>query len=150
MNKPNAPFILLVEDNPDDLELAMMAFERNKLSNEVVVARDGAEAVDFLFADGEFADRDASRVPAVILLDLMLPKVSGLEVLSKIRGSDATRRIPVVILTSSRHQEDIVRSYDMGANSFIRKPVDFDKFVEAVRQLEMYWLVLNESPGRTS
>lgn len=150
MNKPDAPFILLVEDNPDDLELTMMAFERNKLSNEIVVARDGAEALDFIFGTGEYAGRDTGRKPTVILLDLMLPKVSGLEVLSKIRGSDATRRIPVVILTSSRHQEDIVRSYDMGANSFIRKPVDFDKFVDAVRQLEMYWLVLNESPGRTS
>lgn len=141
-------YILLVEDNRDDEELTMMAFSRSKIANRVEVVRDGAEALDFLFATGPYADRDLNDFPTVVLLDLNLPKVSGLEVLERLRTDKSTRRLPVVVLTSSRHQEDMLRSYDLGANSFIRKPVNFDKFVDAVHQLQLYWLVLNEFPGR--
>jgi len=130
--------ILLVEDNPDDEALTLRALKRNNILNEVVVARDGAEALDFLLADdGE------PRLPEVVLLDLKLPKIDGLEVLRRIRAHARTRRLPVVILTSSSEERDIVAGYDLGANSYIRKPVDFDQFMEAVRQLGLYWLVLN-------
>jgi two-component system response regulator len=138
--------ILLVEDNPDDEALTLRALKRNNILNEVIVARDGAEALDYLFARGAHDGRDSGKQPEVILLDLKLPKVDGLEVLQEIRQDDRTRRLPVVILTSSNEERDIIAGYDLGANSYIRKPVDFNQFMEAVRQLGMYWLVLNVSP----
>ncbi len=136
--------ILLVEDNPDDVELTLRAFKRHQLANEIVVARDGEEALGRLFgADGVEALR-----PEIVLLDLNLPKLEGLEVLRRIRADPRTRRIPVVVLTSSNEQRDILTSYDLGANSFVRKPVDFSEFVEATRQLGIYWLALNEPPPK--
>jgi two-component system, response regulator len=135
--------ILLVEDNPDDVDLTLMALEKSNIMNEVKVARDGEEALQMLLGrDGE----PPPRLPAVVLLDLNMPRVNGLEVLREIRGNERIRRLPVVILTSSGEEQDIVRGYDLGANSYIRKPVDFENFVNAVRQLGLYWLVLNE-PG---
>jgi len=136
--------ILLVEDNPQDEELTLRAFRKSKILNPVVVARDGAEALDWLFAKGAHADRDASVMPHLILLDLKLPKLDGLEVLQRIRADDRTRLLPVVILTSSVEEEDRIAGYGLGANSYVRKPVDFTQFMEAVRQLGLYWLVLNE------
>ena len=138
--------ILLVEDNPDDVALTVRAFKRNSIANEIIVARDGAEALDYLFCEGAFADRDISSMPAVILLDLKLPKIDGLGVLKKIRADERTRRLPVVVLTTSDEQRDKLESYELGANSFVRKPVDFEQFHLAVRQLGLYWLVLNEVP----
>ena len=138
--------ILLVEDNPDDEALTLRALKRNNILNEVIVARDGAEALDYLFARGAHSGRDTAKQPEVILLDLKLPKVDGLEVLQQIRKDDRTRRLAVVILTSSNEERDIIASYDLGANSYIRKPVDFNQFMEVVRQLGVYWLVLNVSP----
>lgn len=138
--------ILLVEDNQDDEELALLALKKGQVANEVIVARDGEEALDYLFKRGPFADRNLESLPQMVLLDLKLPKIDGLEVLKQIRENVTTRRLPVVILTSSREEEDLFRGYDLGANSYVRKPVDFNQFVEAVRQLEMYWLVLNEPP----
>ena len=138
--------ILLVEDNPDDEDLTRIAFAKNHVANEVVVARDGAEALEYLFATGMYADRDISIMPTVVLLDLKLPKVDGLEVLKCMRVNESTRRIPVVVLTSSNEQQDIIDSYNFGANSYIRKPVDFHQFIEAAKQLGLYWLVLNEPP----
>ena len=135
--------ILLVEDNPDDEALTLRALKRNNILNEVVVARDGAEALDYLFAQGVHSDRDAGKLPEVVLLDLKLPKLDGLEVLRRIRDEPLTRRLAVVILTSSNEERDIIAGYDLGANSYIRKPVDFNQFMEAVRQLGVYWLVLN-------
>ncbi|GMQ88052.1 MAG: response regulator [Gammaproteobacteria bacterium] len=140
--------ILLVEDNPDDEALTLRALKRNNILNEVIVAHDGAEALDYLFARGLYSDRDRSKLPEVVLLDLKLPKVDGLEVLRQIRGNENTRRLAVVILTSSNEERDIIAGYDLGANSYIRKPVDFNQFMEAVRQLGVYWLVLNVSAGR--
>lgn len=140
--------ILLVEDSADDIELTQLAFEDSHIANRVDVVRDGAEALDYLLARGEYADREKEPPPAVVLLDLNLPKIGGLEVLEILRREKKTRYLPVVVLTSSRQQEDLLASYDRGANSFIRKPVDFEKFGEAVRQLQLYWLVLNEAPGR--
>ena len=142
--------ILLVEDNPDDEMLTLRALKRNHIVNEVVVTRDGAEALDYLFATGEYADRDVTVMALVVLLDLRLPKIDGLEVLRRIRADKRTRLLPVVVLTSSDEERDIVDSYDLGANSYIRKPVDFEQFTEAVRQLGLYWLVLNEFPNRHS
>jgi len=136
--------IFLVEDNPDDVELIRLAFERNRISNEVVVASDGVEAQDYLFAVG--ANSKLRAMPAVIILDLKLPKVDGLEVLRRIRANERTKLLPVVILTSSIEEQDLVTSYKLGANSYIRKPVDFNQFVEAVRELGIYWLLLNEPP----
>ncbi len=138
--------ILLVEDNPDDEALTHRALKKNNIGNEVVVARDGAEALDYLFGTGAYEGRDTSVMPQVVLLDLKLPKVDGLEVLRRLRAGERTKLLPVVVLTSSREQQDLVDSYDYGANSYIRKPVDFAQFVEAVRQLGLYWLVLNETP----
>ncbi len=138
--------ILLVEDNPDDEALALRALKKSNLANEIAVARDGVEALDFLFCEGQHADRDPCDLPVVVLLDLKLPKVDGLEVLKRIKRDERTRRLPVVILTSSSEERDIIDSYDFGANSYIRKPVDFNQFTEAVAQLGLYWLVLNEVP----
>ncbi len=138
--------ILLVEDNVDDELLTLRAFERQHIKNEVHVARDGVEALEYLSGTGRFADRDASILPHVVLLDLNLPRLDGLEVLRRIRADEKTRLLPVVVLTSSKEEEDLIRSYSLGANSYVRKPVDFTEFVEAVRQLGMYWLLLNEAP----
>lgn len=140
--------ILLVEDNPDDVELTLHAFEEYNISNEIEVVEDGAEALDYLFATGAYAGRDMSEMPAVVLLDLKLPKVDGLEVLRRIRDDDRTKNLPVVILTSSSEEEDLSKSYELGANSYVRKPVNFDQFSEAVRQLGLYWLLLNEPPPK--
>ncbi len=142
----SAKIILLVEDNQDDEELAMLALKKGNVANEVVVARDGAEALDYLFATGDYVGRAVSDLPQLVLLDLKLPKIDGLEVLRRLRADPRTRRLPIVILTSSKEEEDILRGYDFGANSYVRKPVDFNHFVEAVHQLQLYWLVLNESP----
>ncbi len=138
--------LLLIEDNPDDELLTLRALRRYNLANEIVVLRDGQEALDYLFAEGEFHERDARHLPQVILLDLKLPKVDGLQVLRRLRAETLTRHVPVVILTSSNDQQDMLRSYDLGANSYVRKPVDFEEFLEAARQLGLYWLVLNEIP----
>lgn len=138
--------ILLVEDNPDDVLLTLRAFERSHVANEILVVGDGEEALDFLFATGPHAQRDVTRMPEVILLDLKLPKLDGLEVLRRLRADPRTRRLPVVILTSSNEQQDLIATYDLGANSFVRKPVDFEQFADAARQLGLYWLVLNEAP----
>ena len=138
--------ILLVEDNPDDEELTLRALKRNLIANEVIVAHDGQEALDFIFGGGAWADRDPADLPSLILLDLNVPKVDGLSVLRQIRADVRTRRAPVVILTSSSEQQDLIKGYDLGANSYVRKPVAFEEFVEAVRQLGVYWLVLNELP----
>ncbi|HED15877.1 MAG TPA: response regulator [Gammaproteobacteria bacterium] len=139
--------ILLVEDNPDDELLTIRALKKNNIVNDIVVKRDGVEALDYLFGTGSHADMDSSELPQLILLDLKLPKLDGLEVLKRIRESEHTRFVPVVVLTTSNEQQDIMKSYEDGANSYIRKPVDFDQFVESVRQLGMYWLMLNESPS---
>jgi two-component system response regulator len=138
--------ILLVEDNPDDVALTLRALKRNNILNEVVVAEDGVEALDYLFSKGKYAGRDATRTPIVVLLDLKLPKIDGLEVLKQIRDDERTRLIPVVILTSSSEEKDIINGYSLGANSYTRKPVDFNQFNEAVRQLGLYWLLWNEPP----
>ena len=141
-----AKIILLVEDNQDDEELALMAFKKGQVANEVVVARDGVEALNYLFGTGPHEGRDVCVLPQLLLLDLKLPKVDGLEVLRRVRADPRTKRLPVVILTSSREEEDLIKGYDLGANSYVRKPVDFAQFVDAVRQLQVYWLVLNEPP----
>jgi CheY-like chemotaxis protein len=138
--------ILLVEDNPDDVDLTLRAFKKNNIANEVVVARDGVEALDYLYARGSDAGRDPARMPSVVLLDLKLPRVDGLEVLERIRADDRTKLLPVVILTSSKEEQDLIKGYSLGANSYIHKPVDFEQFMEAVLQLGLYWLVLNEGP----
>ncbi|MBN4002167.1 MAG: response regulator [Nostoc sp. DedQUE08] len=140
--------ILLVEDNPDDEALTLRALKKNNIMNEVVVARDGVEALDYLFGKGVYADRDMNVMPHIILLDLKLPKMDGLEVLRHLRTDDRTKILPVVILTSSKEEQDLINGYSLGANSYVRKPVDFSQFSEAVRQLGLYWFVLNESPPR--
>ncbi len=140
--------ILLIEDNPDDVELTLHAFQKNNMANEVVVASDGAEGLDYLFGTGKYAGRDADQPPALILLDLQLPKIGGLEVLRKVREDERTKRVPVVIMTNSDEEEDIVNGYNGGANSYLRKPVDFGEFMNAVKQLEMYWMVLNTPPPK--
>ncbi|MBD2164888.1 response regulator [Calothrix membranacea FACHB-236] len=138
--------ILLVEDNPDDEALAIRALRRNHISNEIVVARDGVEALDYLFGTGVHAGRDISIKPTVILLDLKLPRIDGMEVLRRLREDKRTSLLPVVILTTSSEEQDLLKSYSLGCNSYIRKPVDFLQFTEAVRQLGMYWLLMNETP----
>jgi two-component system response regulator len=140
--------ILLVEDNPDDVELTMRALRKSNIANEVVVAGDGVEALDYLFGAGSYEGRDTSLQPQVVLLDLKLPRVDGLEVLKRIRADERTRLLPVVILTSSREEQDLIEGYRSGANSYIRKPVNFNQFTEATRQLGLYWLVLNEPPPK--
>jgi two-component system response regulator len=140
--------ILLVEDNPDDEALTLRAFHKNNLMNKVVVARDGEEALDYLFRRGAYSERDPHEVPEIVLLDLKLPKVDGMEVLRQIRADAHTRLLPVIILTSSKEEQDLIEGYREGANSYVRKPVDFKQFLEAVRQLGLYWLVLNEPPPR--
>jgi CheY-like chemotaxis protein len=138
--------IMLVEDNPDDEALTLRALRKNNIQNDVIVARDGVEALDYLFGTGSYVNRDTRVKPVVVLLDLKLPKVDGLEVLRRLREDTRTQLIPVVVLTSSKEEQDLISSYSFGCNSYIRKPVDFIQFVEAVRQLGLYWLVLNEAP----
>ena len=145
MSKDNK-IILLVEDNPDDEELTRLAFAESRVANELVVARNGQEALDYLFVDGKFSGRDVDKRPQLILLDLKLPKIDGMEVLRRIRADARTKLLPVVILTSSKEESDLVESYSLGANSYIQKPVDFTQFIDTVRQLDLYWLVLNETP----
>src|SRR5215210_7371242 len=141
--------ILLVEDNADDEELTLRALKKNHIGNKVFVVRDGAEALDFLFCTGSYADRDPGEMPQVILLDLKLPKVDGLEVLRRLRVDERTHALPIVILTSSTEEKDVIDGYQLGANSYVRKPVDFNEFLEAARQLGLYWLVLNKVPPRS-
>lgn len=138
--------ILLVEDNPDDEVLTLRALKKNSILNEVVVARDGQEALDYIFGRNQHAGRDVSDWPAIVLLDLKLPKIGGLEVLREIRADARTRAIPVVVLTSSKEDQDVAESYNLGVNSYVRKPVDFAQFLEAVKQIGLYWLLLNEPP----
>jgi two-component system response regulator len=139
--------VLLVEDNADDAQLALAALRDNRIVNEVVLARDGEEARDYLFGLGAHTGRDAAICPQLVLLDLKLPKIDGLDVLRRIRADERTRHTPVVVLTSSDEEEDLVRSYRLGANSYVRKPIDFERFLEAIKQLTVYWLVLNEAPA---
>jgi CheY-like chemotaxis protein len=138
--------ILLIEDNPSDIDLTIRAFERSRIANELIVAEDGQEALDYLWGLGKWEGRDILELPALTLLDLKLPKIAGLDVLRRIRADSRTRRIPVVILTSSKEEQDIAASYDLGVNSYIRKPVDFTQFASAAEQLGLYWLLLNEPP----
>jgi len=145
MNKSG--FVLLVEDNADDEALTLRAFKKSHLKNEIMVVRDGEEAVDFLFATGKFSKRDANNLPAVVLLDLKIPKLDGHQVLEKIRSHEKTKMLPVIILTSSNEEADLLRSYENGANSYIVKPVDTAQFISCIEQLGLYWLVLNQSAG---
>jgi len=138
--------ILLVEDNSTDEKLTLLAFKKSGIANEIIVARDGVKALDYLFGTGEHAGRDISVTPTVMLLDLNLPRVNGLEVLRRVRGDERTRSLPVVMLTASKEEEDVVRSYSLGANAYVRKPVDFTEFVEAARTIGLFWLLLNEAP----
>ena len=140
--------ILIVEDNPDDEALTLRAFQKNNISNPVVIARDGVEALDYLFATGPHQGRDTGDLPQVMLLDLKLPRIDGLEVLRRVREDERTRLLPVVILTSSKEERDLIEGYRHGCNSYVRKPVNFDEFVDAARQLGLYWLLLNEGPPR--
>ncbi len=146
MNVKNVE-ILLVEDNPNDVELTLRAFKKNNLTNPIEVVRDGAEALEFIFGTGAFAGRQVENGPKIILLDLKLPKVDGLEVLRRVKSDPRTKTIPVVVLTSSREERDIVESYQLGVNSYIVKPVDFDQFIESARLLGLYWLLLNQPPS---
>ena len=144
----NKKFILVVEDNPDDEALTVRALKKSNIVNEVVVARDGLEALNYLFGEGAYAGRDITEMPQVVLLDLKLPRLDGLGLLRRLRADARTKLLPVVILTSSNEEQDRISSYDLGANSYVRKPVDFKQFSEAARQLGLYWLVLNESPPK--
>ena len=144
----NPKIILLVEDNPSDIGLTRRALAKSHVANELVVAEDGQEALDYLFGTGAYIGRDVTQLPAVVLLDLKLPRVDGLEVLRRIRTETLTRRMPVVILTSSKEEQDLATSYDLGVNSYIRKPVDFVQFAQAIQTLGLYWLVLNEEPPK--
>ena len=138
--------ILLVEDNPDDITLTLRALKKNSIFNEVVVAKDGVEALDYLFGTGIYAGRDTSVMPVVTLLDLKLPKIDGFEVLKRVRSNERTKLIPIVILTSSKEECDLINGYSLGANSYIRKPVDYEQFTEAIRELGLYWILINEPP----
>jgi CheY-like chemotaxis protein len=140
--------ILLVEDNPDDEELTIRALRKNGIANELIIARDGVQALDYLFGSGEWSGRDTTLMPALVLLDLKLPRIDGLEVLERMRADPRTRLVPAVVLTSSSEEQDILKSYSLQVNSYVRKPVDFTQFTEAVKQLGMYWLLLNEVPPR--
>ena len=142
----NSKIILLVEDNPSDIGLTQRALGKSHVANELVVAEDGQAALDYVFGAGAYAGRDVTRLPALVLLDLKLPGVDGLEVLRRIRADERTRRLPVVVLTTSKEEQDVAASYDLGVNSYIRKPVDFNQFAQAIQQLGLYWLVLNEAP----
>jgi two-component system response regulator len=142
--------ILLVEDNPDDVELTMRALRKNNIANKVVVACDGVEALDYLFCTGKHATRDPQVNPRLILLDLRMPRMDGLQVLARLRADERTKLVPTVILTSSKEEQDLISGYKCGANSYVRKPVDFNKFVEAVHQIGLYWLLINESPEQES
>ena len=146
MERKKERIILLVEDNPDDVELTLRALKQYNIRNEITVVRDGAQALDYLFATGVYSDRDTTTMPAVVILDLKLPKVNGLEVLQRMRADERTQLVPVVILTSSNEEQDMINGYKFGANSYVQKPVDFTQFVEAARQLGLYWLVINEPP----
>lgn len=146
MSDTHAMEILLVEDSPQDLELTLRAFRKSNLGNRIAVARDGAEALEFIFCTGAHAGRKVDNAPKVILLDLKLPKIDGLEVLKRIKGDPRTKHIPVVILTSSQEQRDVVESYELGVNSYIVKPVNFERFLAAVQELGLYWLLLNQPP----
>jgi CheY-like chemotaxis protein len=139
-------YILLVDDNPDDEILMLRSLKKNKIMNEIVVVRDGSEALEHLFCTGAYANRDPSILPQVVLLDLKLPKLDGFEVLAEIRSDERTKFLPVVILTSSKEEKDLVNSYKLGANSYVRKPIDFLQFSEAIKQLGLYWMILNEKP----
>lgn len=139
-------FILLVDDNPDDVKLTVRALRKSDIRNDIVVAKDGVEALDFLFAEGAHADRDAAHMPQVMLLDLKMPRLGGLEVLQRMRSDERTKLLPVVVLTTSSEDRDRIESYHLGANSYVRKPVDYDRFSEAIRLLGSYWLHLNEAP----
>lgn len=143
---PKAKLILLVEDNPDDAELTLLALQENGVLNEVIWVKDGVEALDFLFRTGAYAERDPKELPQLVLLDLKMPRMDGIEVLRRIRSEPSTRLLPVVILTTSAEDSDRLNGYLLGANSYIRKPVDFEQFARAVKQLKLYWLVLNEAP----
>jgi len=144
----NSKIILLVEDNPSDIGLTKRALGKSHVANELVVAEDGQAALDYVFGAGAYAGRDVAELPALVLLDLKLPKVSGLEVLRRIRADERTRRLPVVVLTTSKEERDVAASYDLGVNSYIRKPVDFTQFAQAIQHLGLYWLVLNEPPPK--
>lgn len=144
----NERVVLLVEDNPDDEVLTLRAFRTNNIGNKVVVARDGVSALDYLFGTGAYSGRDVRDLPAVVLLDLKLPKVDGLEVLKRIRADERTKFLPVVILTSSKEEQDLINGYRFGCNSYVRKPVNFDEFLQAARQLGLFWLLINEPPPR--
>jgi CheY-like chemotaxis protein len=146
MNTPNQTEILLVEDSEDDLDMTLRALRKANMANHIQIARDGAEALDFIFCEGAHAARKIENMPKLILLDLKLPKVSGMEVLRRIKGDPRTKMIPVVMLTSSKEQKDVIESYGLGTNSYIVKPVDFESFAEAVQKLGMYWLLLNQPP----
>ena len=138
--------ILLVEDNPSDVELTKRAFDKGRITNDLIVAEDGQEALDYLFCEGKYKHRISKEMPALILLDLKLPKVDGLEVLRRLRKAEATHRLPIVVLTSSKEEHDLATSYDLGVNSYITKPVDFYQFADAIKNLGLYWLVINEPP----
>ena len=142
----NNKTILLVEDNPSDINLTKRAFEKARITNNLVIAEDGQEALEYIFGNGYDENQDVSRLPALVLLDLKLPKISGLEVLKRIRSAEKIKRLPVVILTSSKEEQDVAASYDLGVNSYIRKPIDFNQFAEAIKYLGVYWLGINEPP----
>lgn len=144
----NSRPILLAEDNPDDQQLALRAFKKSNLSNEIIIAKDGVEAIEYLFGTGPYAGSELPPLPAVALLDIKMPRMDGLEVLAAIRENERTRFLPVVILTSSKEEQDIVRGYSLGVNSYVRKPVDFNEFLKAIQHMGLYWLILNEAPAQ--
>jgi len=144
----NSRPILLAEDNPDDQQLALRAFKKSNLSNEIIIAKDGVEAIEYLFGTGAYAGAEPPPLPAVALLDIKMPRMDGLEVLAAIRENERTRFLPVVILTSSKEEQDIVRGYSLGVNSYVRKPVDFNEFLKAIQHMGLYWLILNEAPAQ--